>query len=91
MATQKQLDLVRKLLALGESPFLPEAKEAQKKAAELIIKYDVRPHDLVEVPPPPQRRCPGCSNCQPRGGVIIRMYAWWSVDSGTTTTGASNG
>ena len=91
MATQKQITLVRNLLALTQSSFPAEAEEAKRKAKELILKYGITKEDMLPPKPPPQQKCPGCPNCQPRGGVIIRMYGWWSVDPGTTTTGSSNG
>lgn len=78
--SQKQIALVRNLLALTRSPFPAEADEAKKKAIALSAKWGVTEAHLAPPVPP---GCPGCPACRPmRGRVVVVQYAGSSTTSG---------
>ncbi len=78
--SQKQIALVRNLLALSQSPFPAEADEAKKKAGRLSAKWGVTQAHLAPAAPP---KCPGCLGCQPmRAGVVVVEVQY---TTGTTT------
>ena len=88
MATKKQADLVRHLLALSSSPFPAEAAAARKKANELIQKYGITEAELA---PPKPRKCPGCPNCQPQRRRGVTIIYTTSGANFTFTSGNANG